>query len=345
MVLKERFVNGLKHYFFNVVLIWLAILFYNSNKYYVDFLRDETQITILYLAFAYTLFGILFYILIPIERHDSKGFILFKAFRRIFRDVKIYLRSFTSDPRYPLPRIEKYEKTAMLFLLVKLFFLPIMLNFFFSNYFGFIARYGSLPSFGSLFTLGVFNTIVFPLLVSFIFMVDTLYFSFGYAFEAGFLRNKLRSVEPTILGWVVALISYPPFNNLASKYVSWYPNDFLVLSSELNTFILRAFLVLFLLIYLSATLALGTKCSNLTNRGIVSRGPYRFVRHPAYISKNMFWLLTVIPLMNLAAFASVFFWTFIYYLRAITEERHLIQDPDYQEYCKKVRYRFVPGVW
>ena len=38
-------------------------------------------------------------------------------------------------------------------------------------------------------------------------------------------------------------------------------------------------------------------------------------------------------------------WTFIYYMRAMTEERHLSLDPDYREYCKKVKYRFIPKVW
>ncbi len=34
----------------------------------------------------------------------------------------------------------------------------------------------------------------------------------------------------------------------------------------------------------------------------------------------------------------------IYYARAITEERHLSRDPEYQLYMKKVPYRFIPGV-
>ncbi len=345
MTFKERFVNGLKHYFFNVVLIWLAIWFYRTNKYYADFLASETQNTLFYLAVAYAVFGMLFYILIPIERHDSKGYVLFIALKRVFKDSRVYLKEFTTNPSHPAPKIEKHEKNAILFLIVKLFFLPIMLNFFFSNYYGFISQYNSLPQINSLFSIPAFNSIVFPILFSLIFMIDTLYFSFGYAFESDIFKNKIRSVEPTVLGWFVAVISYPPFNDFASKYFSWYANDFLVLSSELNTFILRVAMILLLLIYLSATLALGTKCSNLTNRGIVSRGPYRFIRHPAYISKNLVWWLTVIPLMNLAGFFSAFFWSVIYYFRAITEERHLIKDPDYQEYCRKVKYRFVPGVW
>jgi protein-S-isoprenylcysteine O-methyltransferase Ste14 len=35
----------------------------------------------------------------------------------------------------------------------------------------------------------------------------------------------------------------------------------------------------------------------------------------------------------------------IYYMRAITEERHLERDAEYRIYAKKVRYRFVPGLF
>ena len=42
---------------------------------------------------------------------------------------------------------------------------------------------------------------------------------------------------------------------------------------------------------------------------------------------------------------STFAWVYIYYLRAITEERHLIKDPEYQEYAKKVKHRFIPKIF
>jgi len=35
----------------------------------------------------------------------------------------------------------------------------------------------------------------------------------------------------------------------------------------------------------------------------------------------------------------------IYTVRALTEERHLMKDPEYRAYCKKVKYRFIPGVF
>ena len=222
-----------------------------------------------------------------------------------------------------------------------------MLNFFYGNYFSVKGQLPKLMSLGvgGLFTMSNFNFLLYPFLISLIFLVDTLYFCFGYSFEAGFLKNKVRSVEPTIFGWVVAIASYPPFNGLVSNYVSWYANDYALFSSNMITFIARILVIILLSIYLSATLALGTRCSNLTNRGIVCKGPYKYVRHPAYIGKNMAWWITLIPVFGVLSILSMLTWSLIYYFRAITEERHLIQDPDYQEYCKKVKYRFIPGVY
>ena len=40
----------------------------------------------------------------------------------------------------------------------------------------------------------------------------------------------------------------------------------------------------------------------------------------------------------------MFLMSFIYYWRAITEERHLSRDPEYRKYMAKVPYRFIPGV-
>ena len=155
----------------------------------------------------------------------------------------------------------------------------------------------------------------------------------------------MRSVEPTLLGWTVALVCYPPFNQVLGSNLGWYASDYVVYKGETITFILRLAVLLSYFIYVGATVALGTKCSNLTNRGIVSRFPYSIVRHPAYSAKNLSWWLTIIPVLSVTSVLVMGVWTIIYMLRAFTEERHLLQDPDYQEYCKKVKYRFIPFVF
>ena len=50
-------------------------------------------------------------------------------------------------------------------------------------------------------------------------------------------------------------------------------------------------------VYAWATLALGLRASNLTNRGIVTTGPYRWLRHPAYVAKNLSWWIGATPLV------------------------------------------------
>jgi protein-S-isoprenylcysteine O-methyltransferase Ste14 len=219
-----------------------------------------------------------------------------------------------------------------------------MLNFMFDNRSYFIAYYSQFNISQAL-TAASFNDVIFPMLIYLWLLIDTVYFSFGYCFEADFMKNRVRSVEPTLLGWVVALVCYPPFNQFFSDYAVWYADVMARYSTESLTFTIKALVLVMFSIYLLATLALGAKCSNLTNRGIVSGGPYSYIRHPAYVSKNIAWWLTLIPIMSAPIFVNMLVWSFIYYLRAMTEEMHLIKDPEYQQYCHKVKYRFIPYVW
>jgi hypothetical protein len=80
---------------------------------------------------------------------------------------------------------------------------------------------------------------------------------------------------------------------------------------------------------------------NLTYRGVLTNGPYAFTRHPAYLSKNLFWWLVTLPFLatthskvdavrntvTLALVSAVYFW------RAKTEEKHLLgEDAKYRAY-------------
>lgn len=343
--LRLRILTGLKHYLLSVSLVWLAIAFYRLNQYYHGLLRPETQVVLLFLAIIYSVFGLVFYVVVPAEKlPKSRGLVVFQALKRMSIETKDYLNNFAHSPSLTMPKLKTEEKTAILFLFVKLFFLPLMINYLFSN---FDAVRGNLSSGGGLshlFTVQGFNQ-YFPMFISLLFFIDVAYFTFGYMVEARFLNNTVRSVEPTILGWVVALICYEPFNNILNNYASWYANDNIYVPSRDQTFVLHLVVLILLGIYASASVALGAKASNLTNRGIVSRGPYRWVRHPAYTAKNLAWWVTIIPVFSLSALLSMAVWSSVYFMRAITEERHLLRDPEYQAYVKKVRFRFIPGVW
>ena len=341
-MIKEKF----KYYFANLLLIWPIVALYKYLPYYVKILSPETLKTIFILASAYTILGFFYYLFIPLEKASpTKGIIILRFLRRFPKEIYNYLKNPEIKEGSPVPKIEQREKVIILFLLVKIFFLPIMLNFTFANYASIKDQVSNLPPLQTLLNINSFNAIVYSLCLPLLFFIDTIYFSFGYAFEAKFLQNTIRSVEPTLFGWAVTLVCYPPFNGMFSKYVSWHANDFISFKTETITFAVRIIILLLLAIYVWATVALGTRASNLTNRGIVSWGPYAYIRHPAYICKNLIWWVTIIPVMSITAFLAMSVWSVIYFFRAVTEERHLGKDPDYQKYCKKVKYKFIPYIW
>jgi protein-S-isoprenylcysteine O-methyltransferase Ste14 len=81
------------------------------------------------------------------------------------------------------------------------------------------------------------------------------------------------------------------------------------------------------------------------NRGVVVRGPYTFVRHPIYtgylITHAAFLMahpsprnLTIVLVADVALI-----------LRALMEERVLSTDAAYQQYCQRVGWHLVPGVF
>ncbi len=182
------------------------------------------------------------------------------------------------------------------------------------------------------------------LMYNFVFFVDCGWALFGYSSESRWLGNKTRSVEPTFFGWAVCLACYPPFNNVLGTYLPLESGPGRIASEDWHL-VLRAATVFLFCIYSSATVAFGFKFSNLTNRGIVSRGPYAYVRHPAYLTKCTAWWLEHIPTMTLT---KAFFLTLlccVYSLRAWTEERNLGQDPEYLAYKKKVPWVLFPGIY
>lgn len=154
----------------------------------------------------------------------------------------------------------------------------------------------------------------------------------------------------------MCLACYPPFNNFTSFFFEWQSNDFPHFENDTLHLAMNCGILVLMGFYSWASVALNFKASNLTNRGIVTHGPYRWVRHPAYIAKNTAWWIGAMPTFyavfsnnslkaGLYSVAAIVAWTFIYYMRAITEERHLLRaNNGYAEYMKKVKWRFIPGL-
>jgi protein-S-isoprenylcysteine O-methyltransferase Ste14 len=249
-------------------------------------------------------------------------------------------------------------KQAGLALLLKFFFAPLMINWCL-NHAGDLGN--SLVQFrdslkGGITGRALFDNSLFWACFQLILFVDTLLFTLGYIIETPALRNRIRSVDPTFFGWAICLACYPPFNDFTSRFLQWQSSDFPAFENTGVHFAANICLLLALAVYSWASVALGFKASNLTNRGIVSHGPYSVVRHPAYAAKNLAWWIGALPNLYLVfssgtlrqglyALMALGGWTLIYVLRAITEERHLLLGNNgYAQYMRQVRWRFIPRV-
>lgn len=220
--------------------------------------------------------------------------------------------------------------------LVKAFFFPLMfvwLNNSTHNVVNFDLSFASWS-----------NLRAYDFLYDFIFFIDLLFTTVGYALCFRAVDTHLRSAEPSFFGWGVALFCYEPFFSMLfeKQYVAYHGEGFgnWLGAYEHLRWAWAIGILLLITIYVLATVAFGVRFSNLTHRGILTNGPYRFTKHPAYVSKNMSWWMMSVPFIPNEGWALAIkhcvllgALNTIYYLRAKTEERHLSRDPIYVQYA------------
>jgi protein-S-isoprenylcysteine O-methyltransferase Ste14 len=219
--------------------------------------------------------------------------------------------------------------------LVKGYFLPIM--------FGDLAN--ALPRF----RLADWHLLDQPFLNSFsLFFIAIVTFELvfvcaGYAFACRLFNSQIRSVESTLTGWFVALISYGPFLSLFySRYFNYRENNVpwssWLQGHETLIVIWGTLIIMLLVVHMWSDACFGVRFSNLTNRGIITNGPYRFCKHPAYIIKNLRWWMVAVPFATggweeaLRLSLLLVGVGLVYAIRSVREEMMLSQDPDYIAY-------------
>jgi isoprenylcysteine carboxyl methyltransferase (ICMT) family protein YpbQ len=221
---------------------------------------------------------------------------------------------------------------------IRLFFYPLM----FVNVEQFLDRYQSLvaPPSGSAVEIYRAATVYYLL-------VDVMFAAAAYGLSLRIIDNRVRSVNPYPAAWFVTLLCYDPFWGVADRILifEWHANWHLWLADwPLVQFLWMVAILASFVVYAWATVEMGPRFSNLTYRGTVSTGPYRLLKHPAYVSKVAAqWLITVpfVPIQGwgfalqqclMLAIASS-----IYYFRAKYEEKHLLQFPEYKAYAAGAR--------
>jgi hypothetical protein len=322
-----------------------------DRSFEIDFPRVATKLLALYftvglIAFAYWLFP---------EYHGSFYDPLYALLRRmaptlvgasiVYVGLVDGLMKEPHDAYWQLgrvllgkPRDAKKAVIANHFLgwLVKAFFLPLMLVWLNNDVRPLVNN--------DLHGASMENLRLFDYLHTLIFGVDLLFATVGYVLSLRVIDTHIRSAEPTLLGWAVALFCYEPFYSLFGRQYLAYDQGYgfgaWLAPYPVLRWVVGGFILCTYAIYMLATVGFGIRFSNLTHRGILTDGMYRFTKHPAYVSKNFAWWFEAVPFVPIhgpwEAIRHCFLLAgqnFIYFMRAKTEERHLSRDPDYVEYA------------
>ena len=242
--------------------------------------------------------------------------------------------------------------------LIKAFFLPLIFSelavrydYFFAGKLylsGFASDNGSdlyqYLSFGNVDTIQEAISRGIILYTVFLLTVEMLFATIGYFFTFKWIRADIKSTDTTWLGWIICLICYPPFIALLqSSYIHfptavewqyWLKNySYLFIPYGIIFVVLQT-------LYTLTPVNMGLRFSNLTYRGIVTSGLYRYTKHPMYITKCLGWFVGCMPFLSVDGWLSALYNSFafiplglVYYFRARTEENHLSHYPEYVAYA------------
>jgi protein-S-isoprenylcysteine O-methyltransferase Ste14 len=151
------------------------------------------------------------------------------------------------------------------------------------------------------------------------------------------IRRTPVRVTPNPLFWLLAFVA--TYGLLA--FTAFAPNGIQV-GPPLVTYILASVAGA---IFIYARVSLGRSIGFVpANRGIITTGAYRFVRHPIYTGiflAMVSYVLRSYSPVNLILAATI---VVLFMIKSVVEESFLCDDAEYAAYMQSVRSRWVPGV-
>lgn len=372
-----------KHIVCSLLVYYFVYVILCINPLLKEYINDNTKMILRYCLFGYMIISpLIYFIFRPKSVYYSHNVHIIDYFHNCILNLKhLKIASSVDELKQNLAlfKPDYYQKSSLILIFIKMFFGTLMLTYatndvnilksraqYFTELWNQICQIFVTSGF-----LGLKNVLIqwrefiYFNLIMILYTIDVSVYSFGYLTELWIFKNKIRTVETTLGGLFICLFCYTPLVVARDEILGWNsPENSAAFgdTSSWLTWTLRLISLFFIVIYVSASVALGTKASNLTNRGTVSVFPYNVVRHPAYTSKLLGWFFQFLPtaFVTIAVLKEnfwghvsyVFFacislmgYAIVYYLRALTEERHLMQDPDYREYQNRVKWQFIPGVF
>lgn len=220
---------------------------------------------------------------------------------------------------------------------VKMFFLPLMFCYFLDDWY-YVTKFD--------FSWGMDFEELYRFFYRYLYFIDLIFVVIGYVFTARLFNAHIRWTERRWGGWVVCLICYMPFWQVFGRSYFNYTSDVNWMKWLWDfpfLYTLWGCVILLLsALYVLSEVHFGLRFSNLTYRGLISHGLFRFTKHPAYVSKNIAWWMMDVPfiaadwtlaLRNSLALMGV---NIVYFLRARYEERCLSEASEYRQYAEYI---------
>lgn len=367
--IKKSFVSNkdiITHYCASLFLYGLALAFIYFNPWCINILKNNFNISLRHcFVILYTLYIILapvfFFIKRPISILNSKNVIILDYLKRIL----IKRTDYTPDEN---------ELQAISLYFLRLFFIPLsagmtltFLKMFMNVYNDGYLLYQDITVNASKYTnindsliIAAFRNCTFSLLLFGFYFASAILYFISYIFY-----GDVKNTDTTTLGIVSCLCCYIPFKNVLDRFIIPYPErirEFSIGSPDgFFTWLFYIIAFVTIIMCICGLFSLMLKSSNLTNRGTITRFPFNIIRHPMYSGRIILWWIFIISIivtipenMQISAHLSKvsgaivygIFYTIIYTLRAISEERNLLtNNDDYKQYSTHTKYRFIPYVW
>jgi protein-S-isoprenylcysteine O-methyltransferase Ste14 len=171
-------------------------------------------------------------------------------------------------------------------------------------------------------------------------LVDWIYVSQHFiVLVLAFWRRPPATHDYSLGSSIAVVVSYA-YPYAQTVYLGWVPGDEISGMAGLVLVTIAAVLSFASLVSLGRSFGVRPAL-----RRLVTFGPYRFVRHPIYLSYVLSDIGYNIQEWNVGTVLMVLAgWVSLLY-RIHAEERVLARDPQWNAYAASVRYRLIPGLW
>ena len=146
--------------------------------------------------------------------------------------------------------------------------------------------------------------------------------------------------------YIVSVLIYLVFTGLDIGRIQWLGGIPVEIRPMGGIFLLASLSLVYWAMFANQFFSTVVRLQEDRGQYVITTGPYRFVRHPGYLSVIGTWIGFSVMVGSWIALLSTTIPSAVMIVRTLREDRFLQEQlTGYKEYCRKVRWRLMPYVW